>query len=41
MFLIVCTVCARASLAPTIVPSGPVAVVPETEMTFPILTARE
>jgi hypothetical protein len=41
MFLIVCTVCARASPMPTIFPSGPVAVVPETVIVFPIRTARE
>src|SRR5690348_8947216 len=34
-------VCAYASPAPTIFPSGPVAVVPETDMTFPIRTALE
>ena len=37
----VCTVCARKSPTPTIFPSGPVAVVPETVITLPILTARE
>jgi hypothetical protein len=41
MFLIVCTVYARKSPMPTIFPSGPVAVVPDTVMTLPILTARE
>src|SRR5260370_14450058 len=41
MFLIVCTVCARASPTPMILPSGPVAVVPDTVITLPILTARE
>src|SRR6266850_2751554 len=41
IFLIVCTVCAYASPTPAILPSGPVAVVPETEMVFPIRTARE
>src|SRR5713226_2584091 len=41
MFLIVCTVCARKSPTPTIFPSGPVAVVPDTVITLPILTARE
>jgi hypothetical protein len=34
-------VCARASPMPTIFPSGPVAVVPETVIMFPIFTARE
>src|SRR5690349_8254476 len=34
-------VCAYASPTPTIFPSGPVAVVPETDMTFPIRTALE
>jgi hypothetical protein len=41
MFRIVCTVCAYASPTPTILPSGPVAVVPETAITFPIRTALE
>ena len=41
MFLIVCIVCAYASPTPTIFPSGPVAVVPETAITFPIFTALE
>src|SRR5258708_19775559 len=41
MSFIVCTVCARKSPTPAIFPSGPVAVVPETVMTLPILTARE
>src|SRR6266446_5695227 len=41
IFLIVCTVCACASPTPTILPSGPVAVVPDTEIVLPIRTARE
>src|SRR5436309_6508292 len=41
IFLIVCTVCAWASPTPTILPSGPVAVVPDTEIVLPIRTARE
>jgi hypothetical protein len=41
MFLIVCTVCACTSPAPTIFPSGPVAVVPDTLMKFPMRTALE
>ncbi len=41
MFLIVCTVCARKSPTPTIFPSGPVAVVPDTVITLPTFTARE
>src|SRR5437899_7416897 len=41
MFLIVCTVCGRPSPMPTIFPSGPVAVVPEMVIAFPIRTARE
>src|ERR1700761_7615988 len=41
MFRIVCTVCAYTSPTPTIFPSGPVAVVPDTLTQFPIRTARE
>src|SRR6267142_2550520 len=41
IFLIVCTVCACASPTPTILPSGPVAVVPDTEIVLPIRTERE
>ena len=41
MFRMVCTVCAYASPTPTIFPSAPVAVVPDTLITFPIRTARE
>ena len=41
IFFSVCTVCAYKSPAPTIFPSGPVAVVPETQIEFPTFTARE
>ncbi len=41
MFRIVCWVCAYASPTPTIFPSGPVAVVPETAIRFPIRTVLE
>ena len=41
IFRIVCIVCAYGSPTPTILPSGPVAVVPETAIAFPIRTALE
>src|SRR6266849_4845394 len=41
MFRIVCTVCVYTSPIPTILPSGPVAVVPDTLTTLPTRTARE
>src|ERR1039458_2612811 len=41
MFFKVCTVCAYTSPTPMILPSGPVAVVPETCIYDPTLTARE
>src|SRR6266851_8908459 len=37
----VCTVCAYTSPMPTILPSDPVAVVPDTLITLPTRTARE
>src|ERR1700730_2140919 len=41
MFLKICTACAYTSPTPTIFPSAPVAVVPETCTFEPTLTARE
>src|ERR1700716_982248 len=41
IFRMVCTVCAYTSPTPTILPSGPIAVVPDTLITFPTRTARE
>ena len=41
IFRMVCTVCAWTSPTPTIFPSGPVAVVPDTLTMFPMRTARE